>query len=72
MMLKMQDLILRLVENTFNDEVDNGEGESTDNEADDGVENSVFGFFDFGSVTRRSHILNATDDNESYRNEATN
>ena len=37
-----------LFENGANNEVDDGEGEGTDDKADGSVENGVFGFFDLG------------------------
>ena len=68
----MQDLILRLVEDTSNDEVDNGKGKSTDNQSDTGVENSCSGFFGFAGIARRSHVFDTSDDNEYHRYKATN
>ena len=48
-----------LFEETSDDEVDNGEGKGGDNEADNGVEDSLFGFFDFGGITGGGHVIDA-------------
>ncbi len=57
-------------DNVFNDEVDDGEGENADNETDDGVEDGIFGFFGFARIAGRSHVLNATDDDEDNGDQA--
>ena len=59
-----------MAENVRNDEVDDSESEYTDYEADNAVENSVFGFLDFGSVARRGHIGDATDNDDDYADKA--
>jgi len=59
---------LVLVVDDADSEIDNREGESADGKADAGVKNGVFGFFKFASVTCGSHVADATDDDENYRN----
>lgn len=44
--------------------VGNGESQDADDEADEGVKDSFAGFFDFASIARGGHIIDATDDNE--------
>lgn len=59
-----------LPKNISNDEVDDGEGESANDEADDSIENGVFGFFNLGGIAGGSHVINAADYNEDDGNEA--
>ena len=56
----------------MNNEVNNEEGESTDNQTDTSIEDSVFSFFDFTSITGGSHVLNAANDDENDGNDTTN
>ena len=61
-----------LLEDIRNYKVNDGKGQDNDNEANETVENSIFGFFDFAGVTRRNHITNATDDYDDYGYDAKN
>ena len=51
----------RLLTEFGDDEVDNGEGQSTNHKTNDTVKNGVFCFFDLGGVTRRGHVKDTTD-----------
>lgn len=53
-----------------NDKVGNDEGKGNDSEAEDGIENGVFGFLKLGCITRRSHVADAADDQEDGGNDA--
>ena len=53
-----------------NDEVNDSKSEDYDDEANDTIENGIFGFLNFASVARGSHIADATDDNNYYGNNA--
>ena len=46
-------------------ELSYSKGEGGDSEADAGVEDSVFGFFNFVGVTRRCHITNTANDDDN-------
>ena len=48
-------------DNVCNDEVDYGESENTDNKTDEAIKDGILCFLDFASVTRGSHVVNATD-----------
>ena len=48
----------------LNDEVDDGESEYADDQADETVENGVFGFLDFASIARGGHVIDATDNHD--------
>ena len=50
----------------INNEINNGKGEDDDDKADNGIEDGVFGFLDFGNVALGGHILDATDDDKQY------
>lgn len=52
-------------------EVDDGKRKSGDNEADDGVEDGLFGFLEFIGVTGGSHVIDATDEDENDGDEST-
>ena len=56
--------MLLLFDKTCNDKVDDSEGKDTNNKTDDAVEDGVFGFFNFTSVTRRSHVADTTNNND--------
>ena len=58
-----------MVENSYS-EVGDGEGECANDEADDGVENGFLGLFDFAWVAGRSHIMDATDYDKDYGDDA--
>ena len=45
------------------DKVDNHEGKCADDKTNASVKDGFFGFFDFAGIARRSHILDASDDN---------
>ena len=53
-------------------ELGDGEGEGADSETDSGVENSVFGFFNFTRVAGGGHILDAAIDNNDDGDETEN
>ena len=59
-----------MTKNVGNDEVDNSKGKDTNNETDNAIEDGVFGFFDFASITRRGHVGDATDDDNNNTDEA--
>lgn len=52
------------------DPVNDGKWKGADDEADEGVENSVFSFLDFASVAGGGDVIDATDDDINYANEA--
>ena len=51
--------------------VDNCKCKGADDEANKGIEDSIFGLFGFRRITGRSHVVNATDDDIDYGDEAT-
>lgn len=57
-------------ENVAEDEVDNSKGKNTNDETNQAIEDSVFSFLDFTSITGRSHIVNATDNHDDHADEA--
>ena len=59
-----------MFKHTVDDEIDNSKGESTDNEANNSIENGVFGFFGLTGITRRSYVLETTDNDEDDGNNA--
>ena len=61
-----------IFDDVFNNEVDDGEGEDTDDKTNDCVNDSVFGLFELTSVAGRGHVLNATDNDEDYSDKAGN
>ena len=56
--------------NIYNDKVDHGEGQSDNSEADSGVDDGFFGFFEFAGVASGGHVINAADENENDRDNA--
>ncbi len=50
--------------------VHDGEGQDTDAEADDGVENGFLGFFNFGGFAGRGHVTDATDNDKDNGDKA--
>ncbi len=54
----------------IDDPVNDDKGENHDDETNNGIKNSIFGFLNFGSITSGSHILNTTDNNEDDGNDA--
>ena len=61
--------MLLLAENSTNGEIDDGKGQITNNEADNSVKDSIFSFLNFTGVTGRSHVIDATDDDENNRDD---
>ena len=56
--------------NVRNGEVDDGEREDDDDEADTGIEDSFFGFFEFAGIPGRCHVVDATNDDIYDGNES--
>lgn len=54
-----------LGDNTDNP-IDDGKGESGNNETDTSVKDGFFAFFSFVRIAGRSHVINAPNDNEDY------
>lgn len=50
--------------------VDNSKGKRTDDEANKGIENGIFGFLSFGRIARRSHIVDPAADDVYYGDDA--
>ncbi len=61
-------LILIATKDGTDDELDECESEHTDDETNKAVKDSVFGFFNFASVTRGGHIVDAADDHNDDTN----
>lgn len=61
-----------IVNDVVVDEIDDGEGEDTDGEADAGVEDGFFGFFELGGIAGGGHIVVAADEDINYGDKATN
>lgn len=63
-------MLLLTADDVFDDEVNNGEGKDADYKTNEAVEDGVFGFFDFASIARRSHVINTADNHHYYADEA--
>lgn len=61
-------MIFIILLDNIDGEVGDNPGKGTDNEADDGVENGVFGSLGFGCFAGGSHILDATDNDDDETN----
>ncbi len=51
-----------VAKNASNDELDDSKGKSCNDETDETVEDSLFGFLNFARVARGSHVVDAADD----------
>ena len=60
------------INDTIDDEVDDSKGENTNDETNNAIEDSIFGFFDFGGFTRGSHVIDATNDDNHNADESKN
>ena len=58
-----------MTKNVADNEVDNHEGECANNKTNTGIKDGFFSFFGFAGVARRSHILDAADNNVDNGNE---
>ena len=59
--------MIRLIistDNILDNEVDDGEGQYTDYETDETVEDGIFGFLNFASITGGGHIVNTADNHD--------
>ena len=56
--------LLCTADNILDNKVDDSESEYADDQADETVENGVFGFLDFASITRGGHVIDATDNHD--------
>lgn len=54
----------------IDDEVDDSKGENANNEANDGIEDSVTGFFDFASIADGGHVAYPADNDKNYGDDA--
>ena len=63
-------IFLRLISsiNNIDGKVYDDEGKGADDEPDAGIEDGVFGFFGFSSITAGGHVGDATNNNEDYGN----
>ena len=50
--------------------VDDSKREGANSKTNKSIENSLFGFFEFAGVAGGSHILNTTDNDKNYSNDA--
>ena len=52
------------MEDGANYEIDDSCGKGADNKTDNAVKDGVFGFFDFAGIAGRSHVTDATNDDD--------